>query len=299
LSLLIAAVTKWDLEYFLERIPRVGDINISIFERAFAHNSAKLEKFSMWESLAQMRQRSLLALAETDERYNIVDWNFAFTNPELLKDYTVPKFFDMDLSASLGFSDHALSWIYFGEQGTGSPSHVDVVNTSAWLLLAKGRKHWRFVHSEQANRCGNTGNWADLFAPDLDQFSMMDTIEGWDLVQSPGEIVWVPSQCLHAVRNISSTIAVTHNYVDLTNLGEVYHAMCMQDDPGTARKAIDIEQLITIAAEDLRNQGFGDQLERLLPNIKKSLLAKNSQVEVIEDQIIKSLERISTLEGAG
>jgi arginase family enzyme len=246
----------WSLEYFLERVLRGTEIQLNTFRSPYRHETAESKSAPFWEMLASMRQRSQADLRESDERYNIVDWNFAFTNPELLADYCIPDFFDMDLSEQFGFQKHLLNWIYIGEEGTGSPSHIDVGNTSAWLYVARGSKHWRFVHNDDTAACGKLGQWADLFAPDLARFKSMENIRGFELVQEPGELVWVPSGCLHAVRNLEPTIALTHNYVDLTNLDKVYEAYISKARVENSSEEVDLAQIFEIGIARLKEKGF-------------------------------------------
>jgi hypothetical protein len=39
-----------------------------------------------------------------------------------------------------------MKWLYIGEPGTGSGTHIDTNNSSAWLWVARGAKRWRCVH---------------------------------------------------------------------------------------------------------------------------------------------------------
>jgi hypothetical protein len=41
----------------------------------------------------------------------------------------------------------------------------------------------------------------------------------------PGEMIFTPSKCAHAVQNLSLTIALTSNYVDLSNVMDVYDSL--------------------------------------------------------------------------
>jgi hypothetical protein len=66
----------------------------------------------------------------------------------LQQDFEVPMLFDRAparLSAEpvLGCSATDMKWLYIGEAGTGSGTHIDTNNSSAWLWVARGTKRWR------------------------------------------------------------------------------------------------------------------------------------------------------------
>ena len=69
----------------------------------------------------------------------------------LQEDFSVPSLFDrspttLSEQAVLGNSKTDMKWLYIGEAGTGSGTHIDTNNSSAWLWVARGRKRWRCVH---------------------------------------------------------------------------------------------------------------------------------------------------------
>eukprot|EP00659_Diplonema_papillatum_P017834 gene17834-27482_t len=54
-------------------------------------------------------------------------------------------------------------WLYAGHRGTGSKAHIDVLNSSAWLTLTKGLKHWLLVHGADHAACkGEAGEYPEL-----------------------------------------------------------------------------------------------------------------------------------------
>jgi hypothetical protein len=103
-------------------------------------------------------------------------------------------------------------WIMLGTTGTSSPTHVDVMLSSAWNTLIEGEKHWRFESPDIARRDGHIPDGIPL--PDV----ASETIE---FVQYPGDIVWTPSCWAHSVRNTKPSIAITGNFVDESNIDVV------------------------------------------------------------------------------
>ena len=219
------ALSRWSIEYFLAAMDRDEVVEVTRFERANEFATAREKSQSARETLTMMLERRARGIAAHDARYYIVNWQFADTCAKLLGDYEVPSFFATNLNEHVLGQTNSLRWLFIGEPGTGSPTHTDVLNSSAWLMLVSGRKQWRMVAAEERAACGRFGAWADLFAPDHDRFNQLAGVTLYEAEQLPGEVLWTPPLCVHAVRNLEHSIAVTQNYVDLTNLIEVYDAL--------------------------------------------------------------------------
>lgn len=149
---------------------------------------------------------------------------------ELLKEYCVPECFSRDLFDLVDTDDDhdgptprrpPYRWILIGPERSGTGMHVDPLWTNAWVTILQGQKHWL------------------LFPPDT-PYSSIGMIEGspqipssiwfrdyydvvtspsWpkqyqpvEVLQNPGETVFVPAGWPHLVLNLELTVAVTHNY---------------------------------------------------------------------------------------
>jgi len=257
---------KWSIEYFQEQIDRQTGINVNVFSEPFGHSSAQLTRLPLWEALAVLRQRLGVEFSDQDERYNIVDWQFGDDAPNIYNDYQVPAIFNMNLAEQIGFDATALKWIYFGEPGTGSPTHTDVVNSSAWLLLAKGHKRWRMLHADCAPQLLYQHQWADLFNISPALYPNTGELSGYEAVQQPGEIMWTPPQCVHAVQNLDHTIALTHNYVDLTNL-DVVLADYQPHDSQALPRLDSLTALVEAGIRKLHEQNLGAFQTQLLTRL--------------------------------
>eukprot|EP00755_Sulcionema_specki_P032080 Sspe_Gene.19569::Locus_7143_Transcript_2_2_Confidence_0.750_Length_14972::g.19569::m.19569 len=122
---------------------------------------------------------------------------------------------------------HFYCWVYIGQAGSGSATHIDIVNSSAWLLMLRGKKEWLLANGKDLDLLTSGGDkYVDLFAardsysedpslqhdyPDLPRATL------YRYTQQPGTAIFVPSRCLHAVRNLAFSVSVTHNFVDSTN----------------------------------------------------------------------------------
>lgn len=110
------------------------------------------------------------------------------------------------------------------------------------MYLLKGRKRWRMVASTGLERCytsatgsgpsvqegGDTlgGSLLDLFGSDESLLAALgDETTLWDGEVDPGDLIFTPSKCAHAVQNLELTVALTSNYVDLSNVMDVYDSL--------------------------------------------------------------------------
>jgi ribosomal protein L16 Arg81 hydroxylase len=113
------------------------------------------------------------------------------------------------LAADVGFplERHAeiSEWItvYAGPPNTSTSMHQDIFDTHTWLAQLRGQKTWR------------------LCAPDaLDERRAVDAFDGsdlgcdvWEAVLDAGDIIYLPPNWWHQVRNqSSSTLALSGNF---------------------------------------------------------------------------------------
>jgi len=167
------------------------------------------------------------------------------------------------LSGELG-KEHrmlrCLRWIYIGEPGSGTAPHIDPLATHGWMWLAKGVKEWRIVRLGCVAGADDAplglvpvpaGTPEDLFEPkscfalasawasrrafpcesreeeEEDEEQEDDACEAWAGELREGELIFIPSGTVHTVLNAGSglSIAVSHNYVDATNLVAVLRCL--------------------------------------------------------------------------
>lgn len=285
---------QWSFEYFLQKVNRQQALQVNVFSELFQHATAKLRTVGLWDMLSLMRQRSLANLTEQDERYNIVDWGFRVSNPELVADIPIHPFFSMDISPLFTGDENSFKWIYFGEPGTGSATHIDVMNSSAWLLLATGQKNWRMVHCDYHERCSSRGGMVDLFDVDAEEFPATAGMPVWETEQKPGEIVWTPPRCIHAVRNMEYSIAVTQNYIDLGNLNHVLlglfeRSMGVVGENGKP----DIPAKIQAAIASMEDAGLSQHADLLLPQLRAVLESGIAPASMVKDEMESGIELIS------
>lgn len=177
------------------------------------------------------------------------DWRFLERNPALRCDYDVPAFFAHDVARLVGLD---MRWVYIGDAGTRSATHVDVAGTSAWAVVTTGAKRWRVLPADRAHLVRRSDTWLDLF--DLDGGNCAGDAAGWEVVQQPGELVWTPPDCPHAVENLAQTTALTCNYVDLSNIVDFYVGSLLPRSPSAAVAREGIEVLVDRATRRVADQ---------------------------------------------
>lgn len=146
-----------------------------------------------------------------------------------------------DLFQYLGRSkrpDH--TWLIMGPRRSGSSWHVDPNSTHAWNAAICGRKRWIFyppgctppgvypsADGEEVAMPISIGEWLLNYyqqehVSNLHSTSLPDR-RPLECTVEPGDVIFVPHGWWHAVVNIDEkvNIAITHNYVSLSNLPTV------------------------------------------------------------------------------
>lgn len=106
-------------------------------------------------------------------------------------------------------------WAFVGEEGSGSPTHVDVMGSDAWLVVLEGEKIWKLVHPMDKHlvTCAVTGQFADLFDIDPVKFPEAHRARITTFTQRRGDAIYVPSDAPHAVRNVAFSSSITFNFM--------------------------------------------------------------------------------------
>eukprot|EP00537_Pseudo-nitzschia_pungens_P008208 CAMPEP_0172363206 /NCGR_PEP_ID=MMETSP1060-20121228/6631_1 /TAXON_ID=37318 /ORGANISM="Pseudo-nitzschia pungens, Strain cf. cingulata" /LENGTH=456 /DNA_ID=CAMNT_0013085901 /DNA_START=8 /DNA_END=1378 /DNA_ORIENTATION=- len=168
----------------------------------------------------------------------------------LLEDYQVPKCFDApDLFQSMvdsGGNDHGdggghdvddddvddddddddddekknemppYRWILIGPPRSGTGLHIDPLGTHAWVTLIEGAKRWvLFPYGTDKSSIGMQDPQipsAIWFSSDWYPKSMKLNPGAIEILQRPGETVYVPAGWPHLVLNLEFSSAITHNY---------------------------------------------------------------------------------------
>ncbi|KAF9924015.1 hypothetical protein FBU30_005945 [Linnemannia zychae] len=165
---------------------------------------------------------------DTDPLY-LFDPYFADNVPEMDIAYKIPKYFEFDFFSLLKDDIRPpYRWILVGPQRTGAPWHVDPSGTSAWNTLLSGHKRWALYpphtippgHDPMSPVRKTSVSWYLDVYPHLPPESLP-----LEIVQNPGQTIYVPSGWWHMVINMDDTVAVTHNFADEANLLSVKRSL--------------------------------------------------------------------------
>ncbi len=164
----------------------------------------------------------MLGVAD-DSPLAVYDSEFGDDEPTrvLLEEYEVPGCFSDDLFGYVKGDKPPYRWILLGPTRSGTGLHIDPLYTNAWVALISGCKRWMlFPPKTDAERIGvkegkpqvSSSIW---FKEYYDLVTGVDWPEEWkpyEVIQRPGECVFVPNGWFHLVLNLETSVAVTHNY---------------------------------------------------------------------------------------
>jgi hypothetical protein len=241
---------RWNATYFMQH--EGVDKDYRVYMAAGPPETAREKKTTVGQALTTIERTSHDAERSVPNEaacpFYLSAWDYVRGNSTALQnDFSVPRFFEraptwLSSNVVLGNAHTDMKWIYIGNRGSGSATHIDTNLTSAWLWVAEGEKEWVCAHGDDYELLtAGTGSRAYGYKDDDDEGSAplpdlfaADLFERWPHArrarlfrgtQHAGDVCFNPSRCVHAVRNVGDSgdvvTSLTHNFVDATNLADV------------------------------------------------------------------------------
>lgn len=184
------------------------------------------------------------------------DMSIARFCPQLLADplFKIPAFFTRDLLQQIDIKQNAY-WpsLFVGGASTSSGLHSDWGSSAAWMMVLQGRKHW--VIAKPSSRAALFECVPTLENPTEDRFdgdlmkdtssssengndgascgdlptSLLEPGEVFEDVLEAGEVLFIPADCPHQVRNLDTvrTVRINAMHCRLTGCRLMEPCVCL------------------------------------------------------------------------
>jgi Cupin-like domain len=160
------------------------------------------------------------------------DWKFLAAHPNY-NAYEWPQYFTDDwLNDAMG---NAYKFVYLGPAGTSTPLHADVLRSYSWSTNICGIKKWILVPPALTCYLYDCFVFGGTTLPtyiniDVDYPGTKSFYPGLEcarqhsieIVQHPGETIYVPSNWFHTVINVRPTLSINHNWINGYNIRQCW-----------------------------------------------------------------------------
>ena len=195
---------KWILqngELDLDLLDKLfGQTEVPVIECSHNYSSAKernnesKRKWTLSDYLKYLKQGQ----AEEQLLY-LKDFHFQRKYPGS-QAYQIPVIFEPDYLNSFCDSRKLddFRFMYLGPNGSFTPVHHDVLSSYSWSANIAGKKRWRLVSPSDSHkiRDGKGNLPTSLSNIDLSVFPLANDAEILEVIQEPGEILFVPRQVI-------------------------------------------------------------------------------------------------------
>eukprot|EP00392_Amoebophrya_sp_AT5.2_P006000 g6010.t1 len=183
------------------------------------------EKSTVREFLAERLVPEKEGIPESDPPY-LKDWHLQRESerggtgcyvPDLMADYQqkLPSFLGgsplFDWLNSLVAHEEDYRFCYAGRQNSITPWHFDVMGSYSWSANLVGIKKWRLYSHKKLEQL-----------LDAKRNVVVDVEEGGhdyvEVLQAPGELLFVPAFYVHDVVNLTDALSLNHNWLNACSL---------------------------------------------------------------------------------
>ena len=253
----------WTLEHIADAC---GDVKVRL--------NTKSATTTNWGGLVDAGRMPLNEFArrvETDpalRTWYLHDWSLNRYCPAIFgeppyDEFTMPKYFAGDYFQRVPWIGYEQTWpsLFIGANATSSALHVDSGATNFWMYLMSGKKLWRFWDREQLFNLYHKPFTAHFrfraFDVDLSRNPLLADAPMYEVVQEPGDLVFVPANSPHAVHNLDDITALSMNYVDSTNLW-LYLADLVKDEAWEEIEMFDVDTAPFGLVKSQKDLSFGE-----------------------------------------
>eukprot|EP00439_Symbiodinium_sp_Y106_P072871 s497_g13.t1 len=222
----------------MHRWPAMGRWSLENFAADFGHQKIICDhRFGIRMRFNDFRD--YMAEQEDDTPLYLFDHAFGEypATKTLLCDYEAARRSRVCRSLDQGRLRPPFRWLLLGPRRSGSTLHKDPLGTSAWNALVFGKKLWVLFPPStppellrpEASRYGLQRGVRLMLATTAAVGGMSARARAWpeqfrpiEFLQQPGEVVFVPARWWHAVLNLEDSLAVTQNFCNEWNVGNVW-----------------------------------------------------------------------------
>ena len=166
---------------------------------------------------------------EKNPCYYLKDWHFFLEHPDRPV-YKVPLFFESDWLNQHWLKDMAIHepindyrFVYMGPKGSSTPLHKDVYSSYSWSANICGEKEWILIAPDREDILRRKYSQSGRELPYdirglLSVPEFIQDIEPIVVKQTSGQVMFVPSDWIHQVRNTADTISINHNWFNACNI---------------------------------------------------------------------------------
>ena len=221
-------------------------------------------------------------MSDRSELLYLKDWHFTKDHPGGQDFYQVPDYFKSDwLNEYWQDKNDDYKFVYLGPQGSWTPFHTDVFGSYSWSANVSGYKKWIFFQPDTQPQ--NVYDISKVIPKSEDSDMKLKShgdLEYFEVVQGPGEVIFVPSGWYHQVLNMTDTLSINHNWFNATNIQYIWNQLrCeLQNVKKEISDCFEVNdeewkttcQKVLLASHGMNYSTFIDLLQVILTNRVKS-----------------------------